>query len=151
TRALPEGADSKLSGKEFLTLVQHAFHRGFAVGVVRPPGEAKPRLVGLVVRGAGKGEVRRIVGRLIDAGNAPSTKAEAGPKPGDRTVIAAAAPRGQGFAWWTEGDALALSLISPAGADAMIAALDGKVPDAAGSPARAALAKVEVGFEPVGL
>jgi prepilin-type processing-associated H-X9-DG protein len=150
-RALPEGAEAKLSGKEFLTLVQHAFRRGFAFGIVRPPGESKPKLVGLVVRGAGKGEVRRIVSRLIDAGNAPNTKAEAVTKAGDRTVIVVADPRGQGFAWWTEGDDLAFSLITPAGADAMIAALNGKTPDARANQTRAALARSEAGFEPVGL
>ena len=54
-------------------------------------------------------------------------------------------------AWWQEGDDIALSLLSPGGADVMIETLDGDRVDATGHPERVALARVADGFTPVGL
>ena len=50
-----------------------------------------------------------------------------------------------------EGDDLAFSLASPTGVDLMIEALDGGRPDATGHPDRAALARSDDGFTPIGL
>jgi hypothetical protein len=148
----PGGDDRRrMTGPELVALVKNAFRSGFAFGINRRAGEPKPYCIGLVLRGAAKGEIRGPIARLIDAGNAPNTKSEAVSKPGDRKVIVVADPKGAGFAWWSEGEDLAFSLVDPKGADAMIDALDGRTPDATKHPLRAELAKRAEGFEPVGL
>jgi prepilin-type processing-associated H-X9-DG protein len=148
---LPPGSGIQIRGAELVTVVEHAFRRGFAVGIVRSPGQRKPSLVGFVLRDAAGGEIRPIVAKLIDAGNRPGTGAEAVVKDGDRRVVTVRDPGGRGFAWWTEGSDLAVSLIAPEGADLMIAALGGRTPDATSHPVRAELAKAGGGFVPVGL
>ena len=57
------------------------------------------------------------------------------------------------MAWWTEGDDLVVSLVSPSGVDAIVAVLDGREPNAVDHPNRLALTKSAdaPGFEPVGL
>ncbi len=57
------------------------------------------------------------------------------------------------LAWWAEGDDLVVSLVSPTGVDAIIAALDGREPNAVDHPTRTALKRGDdaPGFEPVGL
>ena len=46
---------------ELRTVVEHAVRHGFAVGVVRKPGQPRPFWVGVVIRGGGKGKVREVV------------------------------------------------------------------------------------------
>ena len=148
----PGGDDKRrLTGAELLTQVEHAFRAGFAFGINRRTGEPKPYCVGLVLRCAARGEVRGPIARLIDAEQTPLARAEAVAKPGGRKVIVVRDQRGRGFAWWSEGEDLAFSLVAPDGADAMIDALDGRAPDATGHPLRAELAQAEEGFQPVGL
>ena len=143
--------ERSLTGGELRTIGRYALQAGFALGIVREPGQKKPSCVGLVLRGAARGEVRDLVGRLIDEGRGPGGRVEAVVKPGDRRVLVVSNPRGTGFAWWSEAEDLAFSILSPEGADAMIAALDGRVPDATEHPSRAALAKVDDGVTPVGV
>ena len=50
-------------------------------------------------------------------------------------------PARGGKAWWTEGDDLVVSLSTPTGVDAIIAALDGGEPNALEHPTRMALAR----------
>jgi prepilin-type processing-associated H-X9-DG protein len=57
--------------------------------------------------------------------------------------------RSPGFAWWFEGDDLALSFGSQ-GVDVMIDCLEGSTPSATGHPTRAALAAGESSFTPAG-
>jgi prepilin-type processing-associated H-X9-DG protein len=149
--AAASGGDGRaMGGKELVALVEHAFRSGFAFGINKAAG-ARPTCVGLVLRGAGKGEARVLVMKLLQAGNAPATTTRDVGHPGGRTLHVVGEPQGASFAWWAEGDDLALSLVSPQGADAMIEALDGRRPDATGNPRRAELAAAGHGFEPIGL
>ena len=62
-------------------------------------------------------------------------------------------PSEQPAIWWTEGDDMVISLVSPSGPDAIIAALEGREPNATEHPARTALMRSDDarGFVPVGL
>ena len=150
-RTLANAPGPKLSGAEFVALAEHGLRSGMAFAINKAQGSPRPSSVVLVARGVGRGPARPIVGRLIDAAVGPGAKAEPTPKPGGRRVAVVGDGRGPGWAWWFEGDDLVVSLVDPKGADAVIAALDGKAPNAVGHPSRAALAKEEGGFRPVGL
>ncbi len=163
-RMLESDPNAKLTGKDTMTLAKHAFRYGFAFGINRKGGLEKPSCVGLVLRNGAKGDARTIVARLIDGASAPATRSESVAKPGGRKVIVVTESRpvriplrpGQrpaepsGFAWWIEGDDMVLSLVTPKGADAMIAALDNEKTSAVGHPTRVALAKAEGTFQPIG-
>ncbi len=149
---MSNSGDPTLKSLNLLTLFKHTANAGFALGIVRHPGDRKPSLVGVVVRNAAQGEVRRILGRLIDAGNRPGTNAEVVTKPGDRRVIVVRRQGGgPGFAWWSEGSDLVISLANPEGADLMIDALDGRQANATNHPTRAELARDVDGIEPIGV
>lgn len=150
--ASPPPSNVKLSGKEMLAIVKMTINSGFAFGVNRRPDEPKAYAIGLVVRGAARGEAAGPIRRLLDAGSAEA-KAQVVAKAGGRklTVAQGVQPGSPGVAWWFEKDDLAFSFPAPGGPDAMIEALDGKAPDATKNPLRMALAKGESGFEPVGL
>jgi prepilin-type processing-associated H-X9-DG protein len=150
-RALASSDGKTLKGSELVLLVEHAFRSGFALGVNRPAGQPKPSSIGLVIRAGARGKVREILGRLIDAGNGPNAKIEAVSRPGGRRILVVGNGRNPSFAWWSEGDDLALNFMALPGADAMVEALDGRRPNAVEDPARVALARSEHGFEPVGL
>ena len=133
-RTLSSPSGKTLTGDELVMLVEHAFRAGFALGVNRPPGQPKPSSIGLVLRGAARGKVRELLGRLIDAGNAPNAKVEAVGLPGDRRILVVGNSRSPSFAWWSEGDDLAFNLMALPGADAMVEALDGRRPSAVEDP-----------------
>jgi hypothetical protein len=135
-----------LAGRDLLTLLLDVARRGFALGIVRAPDEPRPRCIGLVVRDGGRGRLRAALGQLIgiDRGDGPQRAERAG----GRKVTFEAGDRSPGFAWWIEGDDLALSLGPPRGVDIMIDCLDGGTPSASGHPTRAALAESEPGFTP---
>ncbi|WP_406694895.1 DUF1559 domain-containing protein [Singulisphaera sp. Ch08] len=143
TTTLPEAGEMKL-------LIEHAIRHGFAVGVVRNPGQPQPIWVGAVIRGGGKGKVREVVEKCLAAVREADQKPQAVGKPKGRTVSMEQGPEPRA-AWWQEGDDIALSLLSPVGADVMIEALDGGRPNATAHPDRTALARVADGFTPVGL
>lgn len=143
--------EKKPTGEEMVAVATHLIHSGFAFGINRRAGEPKPYSIGVVIRGGAAGPARPLFARLIDSASGPNAKPEPVTKPGDRRVISVAAPNGAGFAWWTEQDDLAMSLVKPSNVDAMIDALDGRVPNATENPIRAGLAKIADGFEPVGL
>jgi hypothetical protein len=138
------------SGATLLKLSKHALRSGFAFGICRNYRQPKPACVGLVVRGAGKGEMHDELVRLLNPGKA-QTQTQS--KPGGRCleVVEDTSLPKLSWAWWTEGDDLAISLVSAQGADAMIEALDGKRPSALAHPLRAELAKRNDAFEPIGL
>ncbi len=149
--SVPKGEKGP-SAEDVKVLARHLVRSGFAFGVNRHPGQPKPFSVGLVVRGAGRADVRAAFSKQIDALGS-GMKTEAVTKAGDRRVMMVTRKGGPGFAWWSEGDDLAFGLIQPASVnvDAMVDALEGKIPSAVQDPARAALAKTTDGFEPVAL
>jgi hypothetical protein len=150
-RALASAPGPRLSGAEVLTVFEHVSRSGFAFGIVRNPSEPKPSCIGLVLRGAAGGKVRETLGKLLQVGDGPGGKSQVVAKPGGRWVNVAGGPRAPGYAWWTEGDDLVVSLVAPQGVDVMIGVLDGNRANAADHPIRAALARVEDGFSPLGL
>lgn len=145
-RSLVQGIEAA----DLLTLAGHLARQGFALGVVNDPGRPRPRWVGLVIRGGGNGKVREILEKLVAGGRSGEQKPRQSPKAKGRTVSVEGEGPGQA-AWWQEGDDLAVSWLSPDGADAMIEALDGGRPNATDHPDRAALDQTVDGFTPIGL
>jgi prepilin-type processing-associated H-X9-DG protein len=140
-------------GREVVDLGEHLLRSGFAVGINRRGGAGLPRSFGIVIRGGAKGQSRAILDRFLRAGEGPRSKIKQVQKSGGRSVqVLSDSPR-TAFAWWAEGDDLAISIVSPSGVDAMLAALDGREPNAVEHPTRVALRKSDdaAGFEPVGL
>jgi hypothetical protein len=150
-RALASSPGARLSGAELLAIVEHAGRSGFAFGIVRKPTEPRPSCIGLVLRGAARGNVRGPLNKLINEGAGPGARWQVVDKPGGRKVMVVGGARSQGLAWWSEGDDLAISLGTPRGVDVMIETLDTDRPDASGNPTRADLVKAEDGFTPVGV
>jgi len=143
--------EKKPTGKEMMDLASNLMRSGFAFAVNRHPGDQKPFSIGLVIRGGATGTPREMLGRLIDSANGAGVKTERVMKPGGRRVMMVSSPDGTGFAWWAEGDDLAVSIMIPQNVDAMLDALDGRSPDATKNDARSELAKTKDGFEPVGV
>ncbi len=149
-RIQPNAAATLPDPSELWTLAEHAMRHGFAVGIVRNPGQPRPFWGGLVIRGGGSrgrpatrsrnawrrpGIPRRSPGR--------STRPRAGPS-GSK----GADPRA---AWWQEGDDFALSLYAAEGADIMIETLNGDRFSVTDHPERVALARGAEDFTPIGL
>ena len=95
----------------------HLFRSGFAVGINRAGGAGPPRCFALVIRGGATGEPRALVDRILRC------KCVARPRTGRITQVDR--PDGRKLhvlegsaaghlAWWTEGDDLVVSLVSPA-------------------------------------
>ena len=153
-RALATSGEKVMTGPDLVTVVEHAFRAGFAFGINRPPGEPRPSSVALVIRGAGQGKARAILGRLIDAEDG---KSEAVALPGGRRINVVGGLKDPSFAWWREGDDLVINGLAMKGAGLMAEALDGARPSAVEHPARVELARIETGkerdedFVPVGL
>ncbi len=147
------GTNMPATGPELTGLGEHLLRSGFAVGINREGGKGLPRSFGLVIRGGATGQPGKILDRFLRAGEGPRSKVKAVQKPGGRTVqVLSDSPR-TALAWWAEGQDLVISLVSPSGVDAMIAAFDGREPSAVDHPTRTALKKGDdaAGFEPVGL
>jgi prepilin-type processing-associated H-X9-DG protein len=142
-----------VQGKELVALWLHLVRSGFAVGVNRAGGEGPPRCLAVVIRGGADGECRAILERLMKNGAPPDAQARTIAKPGGRTLHAVGRPSEQPALWWTEGNDMVISLVSPVGPDAVIAALEGREPSATDHPTRKALIRSDDarGFEPVGL
>jgi prepilin-type processing-associated H-X9-DG protein len=140
-------------GRDLVGLGKHLLRSGFALGINRAGGVGLPRCFGIVIRGAAAGQPRAVLDRFLRAGEGPRTPIKRVEKPGGRTIqMLGSSPR-MALAWWAEGDDLVISVVSPSGSDAMLAALDGREPSAVEHPTRLALRKSddESGFEPVGL
>ncbi len=142
-----------LNGSELTDLVLHLFRSGFAVGINRPGNTGSPRSLALAVRGAGKGETHQLLDRVLRAGATPRSGVRDLPKRGGRTVHQLGGARGRALAWWTEGDDLIISMVSPEGDDVLIDVIEGRLPNAVAHATRAALLRSEEvpGFEPIGL
>ena len=91
--------------------------------------------------------------RVLGVGEGPRSPVKVIEKPGGRKVSVLGDSPPMSLSWWAEGDDLVVSLVSPGGVDAIIAALDGREPNAVDHPTRSALRKGDdtPGFEPVGL
>jgi hypothetical protein len=140
-------------GRELVGLGEHLLRSGFAVGINRRGGMGLPRSFGIVVRGGATGQLRVTLDRLLRAGEGPRAKIKQVQQAGGRSVqVLSDSPR-TALAWWAEGNDLAISIVSPSGVDAMLAAFDGREPDAVEHPTRVALRKSDdaTGFQPVGL
>ncbi len=153
--ALPPGVEGVPDGKEAAAVVGQMFRSGFAFAINRDPANpaAKPSCIGLVIRGAGSGPTHATLVKSIKAAGIETTIG-AVEKPGGRkvSVLGNLAPDGPGaLTWWSEKDDLVVAVLRASHADAMIAVLDGKEPDAVGHPGRLELAGTADGFEPVGL
>ena len=122
------------------------------MGINRAGGAGPPRCFALVIRAAAKGEPRAILDRILRAGASPCTGQAGRSADGRKLQVLAGSPAGS-LAWWAEGDDLVVSLVSPSGPDAIIAALEGREPNAVEHPNRVALIRGDdaPGFVPVGL
>ena len=150
---LGQQSEVELTGPEMTDLVLHLLRNGFAVGINRSGGSGAPRSFAIVVRGGAKGQIRELLERLLQS-RAPSRRAMRElHKPGGRTLHQFATQAAEARAWWSEGDDFVISLARVAGADAVIDALDGRIPNAASHPTRQSLVESAdaPGFEPVGI
>lgn len=136
-KANPNPQKTKVSKEEFGKWVNHVKDHGFLIAFF---GDPQSPTALAVIRGAGQGEPSRVMGALFGPEKAP--KSEPVEKAG-RMVHSFS----QDSSWWVEGDDLVL--VEDRGFAAVVAALDGKGPNASNSPIRAALAKPRDGFEPV--
>ncbi len=151
----------KLSGADIVGLTKHALKHGFAMGLNRNPAVQQPQGGGfataaIVIRGAANKESMplwsRAMGSLVTGGRAQLDK-RAG-----RTLVVvpllrpgAAEVKEQAKVWWAEKDDLVISFVYPWGPDAVIAALDGKVPSAVDHPLIKEMFRREASLEPVGI
>ncbi len=140
-----------ITGSELAAGAAQARARGFRGGHQPRGGEGPPRCLGIVIRGGAKGPFRAVFDKVLKAAETPNGRVTV-KKARGRTLHAQPTGPDQSFAWWAEGDDLVISLVSPTGPDAMMAALDGDEPSAIDHPARADLKKSAdaPGFVPVG-
>ncbi len=152
-----KGSSLKINGAEAATLVKHIARNGFVFGVSGKAGQGKTAVIVLAVRGVFKNkETRPVVGRLL--GSMTKAKPKVVDVAGHKIVV----QKGEGtsaVAWWVEDSRKEdLVFIPPApgeaivvnAATAILATLDGQQPSAVADPTRAALAKDDDGFAPVG-
>jgi hypothetical protein len=146
----------KLSGSELVTLTKHAARSGWVLAVnANPKGPDHIRGT-FALRGAANKALRpltsRFMGWLMGSEMKPAIADKAG-----RPVIVVSAKGAEaansaadpGWVWWPEKDDLVVGFAHPTSADAIIAALDGKVPSAVDHPQVHQLAKPEGTFQPV--
>ena len=134
-RQNPEAPDLKAS--EFVQLYKVMARDGFVMGLAG--GLAGEPLAVMVFRNGAKNGAREF---LIKTGPQKEKKTE---RKGSRSITTF----GQGGgAWWTEGDDLVFVTRNDK-ADAVLAVIEGKVPNATTNPIRTELAKADAGFEPV--
>jgi hypothetical protein len=107
----------------------------------------------VVIRGGAKGDIHAIVERIMRAGESQHARVRQVEKPKGRKLQVLFSTRERALSWWSEGDDLVMSLVSPGGPDAIIAALDGREPSAIEHPGRIALLRSRDvrGFQPAGL
>ena len=109
-------------GGELVALGKHLLRGGFAMGVNRAGGVGSPRCFALVIRGGATGAARAAFDRFLKAGEGPRSPVKQVEKPGGRTVQVLSDSPERVTAWWAEGDDLVVSLVSPTGVDAIVAA-----------------------------
>ena len=140
-------------GRELVALVKLLMRSGFA------PGDQPGGWRGLAALsragdpGRRHGAPRSAFDQFVKAGEEPNAPVKTVEKPGGRKVQVRGDSGPGAMAWWAEGNDLVVSLVSPSGVDAIIAALDGREPNAVDHPNRLALTKSAdaPGFVPVGV
>lgn len=135
-------AAGRPSGAEVLNFVKQINKNGFAVGVFGRQPNAIRMMV--VVRGAAKGELRQFFDKYADPKGPQGADAPAKVEKAGRALT----PLGDGF-WWAEKDDMVFA--SGDLADSVLAALDGKKPNATTHPIRAELVKAAAGVDQVAL
>jgi prepilin-type processing-associated H-X9-DG protein len=142
-----------VKGHELVALGEDLLRSGFAVGINRAGGVGLPRCLALVVRGGATGAPRAAFDRFLRVAEGPRDQMKRVEKPGGRKVQVLGDSPPMSLSWWAEGDDLVVSLVSPSGVDAIIAALDGREPNAVDHATRTALKRGDdaPGFESVGL
>jgi Protein of unknown function (DUF1559) len=145
--------DAMPSVDDVSAIVRQFVRSGFAFGINRKIDDpnAKPSCIGLVLRGAGKGPLGRTIDKIVAKAGKDDESISKLTAAGGRKLTVLKADDETSFAWWTEGDDLAISLMNVKYSEAMIAALDGKQPNAVENPFRKELLAKDGGFEPVGL
>ncbi|MBX6315512.1 MAG: hypothetical protein IRY99_21755, partial [Isosphaeraceae bacterium] len=146
----------KLSGGEAVAAIKHILQNGFVLGMNAGPASGSGHAV-LVLRNAAKTkDLRGLFGRVLGALNGPKAKLSVATKPGGRSIVVVNDPTTKkDWAWWPEkiNGAFAdvvIALDSAAGADAIIATIDGQRPNAVEDPRRTGLLEEAHGFRPVG-
>ena len=147
----------RLTGPEIVTLLKGAAKSGWVFALNLNPDGTQFKLT-FVVRGATSKELKPISSRLMGWLMGTDAKYKIERKEARTMVVVplgeAGAPAGaanSGWFWWPEKNDLVIGAPYPAGADSIIAALDGKVPSAVDHPVVQELKKTEGTFEPVGV
>jgi hypothetical protein len=161
TQTILKTAKVKITGPEAVTLIKHVGQHGAvlsAFGKADAPGD-QPGV--LAVRGVFKNkETRPIVARLLNSAVDPKAKPKIVEVAGHKIVIQKNQGKGQFMGWWVDDVRKEdLVLIPPVSTEAAVikiagmvfATLDNKGQSVTNHPIRAALAKPEDGFVPVGL
>ena len=150
---LEKQPNAPVHGRDLEMLAVHLLRAGFALESTGRGGADRRACFALVIRAAAKGEPRAILDRILRAGAPPRARVEQVDRPDGRKLQVLSGPPTGSLAWWAEGDDLVVSLVSPAGPDAIIAALESREPNAIDHPNRAALLRGDdaQGFLPVGL
>ena len=145
--------DQSPTAQDVAEIASLLFRSGFAFAINRKADDpaAKPSCIGLVIRGGGRGpllpSLKNVLTRLgvLAEGMPPLDK------PGGRKLTLIGPESGPCVAWWVEKDDLAVAILKADYADAMIAALDGREPNAVDHPWRRELIAKNDDFQPVGL
>jgi prepilin-type processing-associated H-X9-DG protein len=135
-------AADKPTGEQVVALVEHVFRNGFVAGAF---GKEKEMKGVVVIRRADSKAIRPIVAPLLASIGGPGAAPEK-VKKGSREIN-----RVKGGSWWFENGDLVIVPPPAEAADAVLAVLDGKAPNAVNHPIRAELLKAERGFEAVAL
>ncbi len=151
-KALESVPNHKLTGAEIVTLVKLMARKGWVLALNANLKGANPFVGTLVLRGAAAKDkkIKSITSRLIGTLMGPEPKPRIERKAGRVLVVV---PRGSavdaGWVWWPEKDDLVIGFMQPSNSDAIIAALDGKAPSAAGHAILKELARPEGSFVPL--
>ncbi|MHB1561808.1 MAG: hypothetical protein ACYC61_30530, partial [Isosphaeraceae bacterium] len=160
-KALSYTPNRSVTGQQIVAQLKHAVHHGFALGLhlraYNTPDQRRDSIqTTLVVRGATAKEARSTWApflRLINGTAKPQLDTRQG-----RTVVAlplfmpdGSEVKGGGRCWWAEGEDLVFALPHPTATDKIMAALDGKTPNALEHPLVRESMERRGTFEPVGL
>ena len=157
-KALSFVPNRRLSGPEVVTLLKHVARSGWVIAAhARPAADAGDPTIMMVFRGASTKEIRPLASRILGSVMGNDVRPRIERKEGRPLVVVphvpppgSAAGKPTDWAWWPEKDQdLVICEQYPAGADAVLAAIDGKAPSAAAHPIVQELSKPERDFDPV--
>jgi hypothetical protein len=145
-KVINRAGTSKTTGAQAVAIARHVLHSGFLFAAT---GGADPKEASalLVIRGGARRDVGGTFARLLlSLGGKPQVVAKAGGR--QVVVMPGASPGSKGWAWFAEKEDVFVALDRPETADLAIEVLDGKRPNAADHPTRAALVKPDDGLVP---